>query len=635
MLLSVAASAPTWSRWQLVESLDRSSPVALARLALRNRSGLAADALASAGLAAGCTAAQARRLVLDGDVSLREPRIAAALALVWAGMALDHEAMDAAARLYLRVIEDMGTAQLPTEHQQGVAQALYLSGRFDEVAALLPHLRKISDAVRACLEADLAGPVVRGGEPTARWFEMLSAPQAAFGLEPLRLDDRTDDGLDLFDRLTSRADRGLVSGELVSVVTPCFQPAEGLLTSLRSLAGQTWADLELVVVDDGSGPEYDDWFERARAIDPRVRVIREESNRGAYAVRNRGVEESRGSVVTFQDADDWSHPRRIERQLAVLQEDGVMATRSAAVRARPDLTHQWFGYPPIRPNASSLMMRREAYDWLGPFVETRKGADSEYLERIVARGGVLRDLSEPLAVTRLRDGSLSRGDFTHHWTAPDRLDFRGGFRAWHRGEGGSRAAERTPLFPVPTTFLPTQSRRREVDLLWIADFSPDAASVAVSELAPWVAVSSEANGRQGLWQLESPLPVRSRRPEMSTDWRDTIDSTDGLISVCRTDHVRASLGVVVDPSVLLVCGDQPTDVVIDDIEVWLTPGSLEPAAGGLPIDLLWVADQCRRWWSRAPRWVAAPFLDADERSRLLDLAGSLRLGDTRVPDPVP
>ncbi|WP_420113854.1 glycosyltransferase family 2 protein [Pseudactinotalea sp.] len=628
---SQAHARQTWTSWQLAARPDTSLD-ALAHLALRNKSTVALDALAGRAFAGGQSATLLQGIDFSAaDLMISDRAAAAALALAWAGMGRDAAWMSAAATLYLRIIDDVGTVRLSAEHQQAAAQALFLSGRFDEAAALIPELRKLPRVVRSYLEADLASPAVATGHATEHWLELLSARQVAQNLEPLQLQDGGNESGDLFDRLDSCASGAASANALVSVVIPCFRPAQGLITALRSLAGQSWLDLEMIVVDDGSGPEFDEWFERARAVDPRVRVIRMSVNAGAYAARNHGLLHSLGSIVTFQDADDWSHPRRVQLQVEKLSEPDVVATRSSAVRARPDLTHQWFGYSPIRLNASSLMMRRDDYDRLGPFLEIRKGADSEYLERIVARGGELANVRESLAVTRLREGSLSRGDFTYQWSSPDRLDFRGSYRAWHRRTEGARRADPELPFSVPTTFSLDLTGGRQFDVIWTADYSEADAELALDVVATSSERLADAGVRQGLWHLESAWLVRDRRPEMHESWRDRIEDTDGLIAVCRTDRVSAGLQVIVDPSVLLTCGDQPTSVAADDVEIWLTPECLAPDESGLPIDLLWVRDQVRRWWSVTPRWVAAPHLDATGREALQATAGSLEIGFTRVP----
>src|SRR5699024_1029015 len=136
------------------------------------------------------------------------------------------------------------------------------------------------------------------------------------------------------------------------------------------------------------------------------------------------------------------------------------ASRSLAVRAKDDLTHQWFGYRSVRDNASSLMVRRSVIESLGPFAPIRKGADSEYAERLTTVGGPVADTRAPLATTRVRTGTLCRGDFTYQRATPARLAFTGSYRAWHQSRTGTGPGAAAPdpavgdlPVPVPRSFL--------------------------------------------------------------------------------------------------------------------------------------------------------------------------------------
>jgi len=86
----------------------------------------------------------------------------------------------------------------------------------------------------------------------------------------------------------------------VSVVIPLYNKAEHIQNCLRSVAEQTFADFEAIVVDDGSsdaGPNLVENF-----TDPRFRLIRQE-NGGPGMARNRGIAEATTEWVAFLDAD--------------------------------------------------------------------------------------------------------------------------------------------------------------------------------------------------------------------------------------------------------------------------------------------------------------------------------------------
>jgi len=101
-----------------------------------------------------------------------------------------------------------------------------------------------------------------------------------------------------------------------SVIIPCFNSERHVGEAIRSALGQTEADLEVIVVDDGSTDGSPAQIASA-AADPRVHVIRE-TNRGVGAARNAGLAAARGEYVNFLDADDVLAPEKLARQGRVL-----------------------------------------------------------------------------------------------------------------------------------------------------------------------------------------------------------------------------------------------------------------------------------------------------------------------------
>ena len=100
----------------------------------------------------------------------------------------------------------------------------------------------------------------------------------------------------------------------VSVVIPAYNSASYLAEAVESALGQTFKDLEILVVDDGS---TDETQELMRRYGPPVRCLSQE-NTGVATARNRGIDESRGRYVAFLDADDVWQPDKLEKQLAAL-----------------------------------------------------------------------------------------------------------------------------------------------------------------------------------------------------------------------------------------------------------------------------------------------------------------------------
>lgn len=108
------------------------------------------------------------------------------------------------------------------------------------------------------------------------------------------------------------------STPLVSVVMAVWNDPRWLRVAIDSILDQSLRELELVVVDDGSTDETVDILADAERRDPRVRLLRV-PHTGAAAALNAGIEAARADFIARLDADDWSHPRRLERQLVLLR----------------------------------------------------------------------------------------------------------------------------------------------------------------------------------------------------------------------------------------------------------------------------------------------------------------------------
>jgi glycosyltransferase involved in cell wall biosynthesis len=98
-----------------------------------------------------------------------------------------------------------------------------------------------------------------------------------------------------------------MSAPLVSVLVPCFNAAPYLRATLNSALEQAYPNVEVILVDDGSG---DDSLSIAHGFEPRVRVITG-PQRGASAARNLATSESRGEFLQYLDADDLLLPGAI------------------------------------------------------------------------------------------------------------------------------------------------------------------------------------------------------------------------------------------------------------------------------------------------------------------------------------
>jgi len=109
----------------------------------------------------------------------------------------------------------------------------------------------------------------------------------------------------------------------VTVVIPAYNSEMSIAQTLASVAAQTFADLEVVLVDDGSCDGTAAEARRAgESIDLR---ILSQANLGPSAARNTGIRAARGRYCAFLDADDLMHPNRIAAQVALLDHDTALA----------------------------------------------------------------------------------------------------------------------------------------------------------------------------------------------------------------------------------------------------------------------------------------------------------------------
>lgn len=527
------------------------------------------------------------RLALDGRIALssvarfgvrtRSPLMREVLAkagqtgVLGRVIALSSEpdAYERGMELLERSIEQTGREGATEEIITLWAQLLLRTGRTEEVAELLadPDLL-ISDHHRWALRTDLANPFLLprpSGDPDSaqvRWLETFNEVHVPHGLEPITVVDSPTQEAP-YHRLTAPT-TGSVDGELVSVVMSAFQPQRAdLMLALRSVLEQTWRNLEVLVVDDASGPDSTALLEEAEALDDRIRVIRAPENQGTYAARNLALTLARGRWMTFHDSDDWAHPRRIELQVRQLEgEADLLANRTWTLRAFPDLTLTYPGYPAERLNASSLLFDiAEVTRLVGTFDAIRKSGDVELPLRLQAvRPHSVAEITDPspLAITQLRTNSLSRGDSIPGWIRWDRLAYRDAYREWHRQIKVGRASPILPLpsgrrpFPLPHASWaprrPTQPTPERWDVVVASDLRWKAAGV---RRALGVARSlSQAGHRTAMAHAESTLPMSGALstilPALSADLRE---GRMGLTDVHEPDD--CSLLVITEPSGVL------------------------------------------------------------------------------------
>lgn len=205
----------------------------------------------------------------------------------------------------------------------------------------------------------------------------------------------------------------------VSVIIPTYNSAHYLMQAVESVLSQTFRDLEILVIDDGSTDETEVVMRQYGAP---VRYIRQR-NSGVSAARNRGIAESRGRYIAFLDADDTWYPHKLERQLAALDKHrGYQLCYSAFTLATADLTpirvvqSRRFGGAVedllLRGNVvgsiCSVLCKRSLFKVVGDFDPSlSQCADWDMWLRLATQTEFLY-MDEPLVTYRQHDSNMSR-----------------------------------------------------------------------------------------------------------------------------------------------------------------------------------------------------------------------------------
>lgn len=213
---------------------------------------------------------------------------------------------------------------------------------------------------------------------------------------------------------------------MISVVIPAYEAHDDLPMSLSSILAQTYDDWECIVVDDGSPTPIHDVIEAAG--DSRIRLVRHETNRGRGAARATGLAAAKGELIAWQDADDWSFPDRLDRQLAALTAEPTAAFVGTAV-AVADGADRCVGlrcdFPagarlldPLEPPPvahPTLLFRADVLEHLTVESKYRTSEDHAFLSSALQRFP-FTNLPEPLYCYRELQSQSARKYLDSTWT---------------------------------------------------------------------------------------------------------------------------------------------------------------------------------------------------------------------------
>ena len=216
---------------------------------------------------------------------------------------------------------------------------------------------------------------------------------------------------------------------VVSVLLPVRDGAAHLDEALESMVAQTLADIEIVVVDDGSTDATPDVLARWADRDPRIRTTRQPP-KGIVAALERGRALVRGEFVARMDADDVSKPGRLEAQLDLMRSRadlsacgcGVRYFPRAVVRAGARRYERWINSR-VQPDEidagifvecplphPTFFLRADALEAVGGYRDTDGPEDYELILRMWSQGHRFGKVADVLLHWREGEDRLSRSD---------------------------------------------------------------------------------------------------------------------------------------------------------------------------------------------------------------------------------
>jgi len=210
---------------------------------------------------------------------------------------------------------------------------------------------------------------------------------------------------------------------LVSVIVPAYNRAGIIGETIENIFQQTYANIELIIVDDGS---TDDTQAKLRSYGSRIQWA-VQKNTGPAAARNRGTRMAKGEIIAFQDSDDAWHPTKIARQVSLLQRAGESAVCCICncIVQLPGIAVRSFENAPLNPpieegiwqNAAEVLatrfilfnqavaIRRKVLEKIGGFDESYRLMEDMELALRLSLEGPWTFIREPLAT---RQDKLAR-----------------------------------------------------------------------------------------------------------------------------------------------------------------------------------------------------------------------------------
>lgn len=468
------------------------------------------------------------------------------------------------------------------------------------------------------LALNAANPAVRADVRAEDWLKSFNALLEEGGAAPVGLTG----GEVFFAGLASALEPGTAGqdGPLVSVLMPIYEPSEATDVAIDSLLKQTWGNLEILLMDDcspqtdeaGNPTGHRERLEALAARDERIRLVLNETNRGAYSVRNDGLDLARGELITVADKDDWHHPQQIEIQVRdLIARPEKLANMTNWVRVDENLTLMLRSGTGLvhYPSLPSLMFRRDpVLTDLGYWDTVRKSGDSEFKGRIENHYGIsIEPVAEaPLACALMEGANLTRDDMGVGYLAPDRRAYLRGYQKWHRAlreEGESPYMPKGPgqrRFVAPAAYLPggKEAWPAQYDVVFASEFGFLAGNS--TSLFTEISVCLEAGLRVGVIPFQNGLIPSAAKRQFNAKVDELVLSGQ-IDRLSLDDAARTDLLIIRWPTALQAVREAPAQLEAGRAVVVANHPPYEPG-GRRSYDIGVVTRNVERLFGTRPVW---------------------------------
>jgi len=214
---------------------------------------------------------------------------------------------------------------------------------------------------------------------------------------------------------------------MISVVMPAYNASRFIAEAIESILNQTYRDIELIVVDDGSTDNTVEIIKRYVDQDERVQLI-QNNHGGANKARNTGIERAKYPWIGCMDADDVAHPERFEKQFQAAEKDpdviiwgtyiyqiNIEGKKLGTIENGPTSREAFNAIDrtksPIQITQPTAIFKREVALKAGAYDERVKGGQEIELWDRMAQYGPAQVIPEYLLNYRLHDQSISSKRF--------------------------------------------------------------------------------------------------------------------------------------------------------------------------------------------------------------------------------